>query len=248
MIAILRTKSPLRRYGAYRPRSIDDVAEIATHPSRWECEWHFGIATADSGFGFSIFPAFTSRAFSFAIRFSNSDAGSSFGSCGTSLPRTARSRMKRRRRGIASGASAMRSIVCEQAFGVHRASASARIAFNWSRKLAVSASAAFRLCQQLLRVAVVVGHRVRVLDVEVVAARLHLLGRDLPAPAASPRGPCASRRPTSRCSLADARRGSAWSSSRLSGPRARGARRTRCPWSARPSRRTAGWCRCGRRA
>ena len=56
-----------------------------------------------------ISPAFTSRAFSFAIRFSNSDAGSSFGSCGTSLPRTARSRMKRRRRAIASGASAIRS-------------------------------------------------------------------------------------------------------------------------------------------
>ena len=49
------------------------------------------------------------RSFSAAIRFSNSDAGSSFGSCGTSLPRTARSRMKRRNRAIASGASAMRS-------------------------------------------------------------------------------------------------------------------------------------------
>ena len=38
-------------------------------------------------------PALSSRAFSFAIRFSSSDAGSSFGSCGTSLPRTARLRM-----------------------------------------------------------------------------------------------------------------------------------------------------------
>ena len=34
-----------------------------------------------------------SAAISFAIRFSSSDAGSSFGSCGTSLPRTARLRM-----------------------------------------------------------------------------------------------------------------------------------------------------------
>ena len=71
-------------------------------------------------------------------------------------------------------------VVREQAFGVHRASASARIAFNWSRRLAVSASAALSFGQQFLRVAVVVGHRVRVLDVEVVAARLHLLGRHLP--------------------------------------------------------------------
>ncbi len=52
-------------------------------------------------------PAFTSRAFSFAIRFNNSAAGSSFASCATSFPRTARSRMKRRKRAIASGASAI---------------------------------------------------------------------------------------------------------------------------------------------
>jgi hypothetical protein len=45
------------------------------------------------GAPFLIFPDFTSRAFSAAIRFSNSDAGSSFGSCGTSLPHTARLRM-----------------------------------------------------------------------------------------------------------------------------------------------------------
>ena len=37
--------------------------------------------------------ALTNAPSSFAIRFSNSDAGSSFGSCGTSLPRTARLRM-----------------------------------------------------------------------------------------------------------------------------------------------------------
>ena len=43
------------------------------------------------------------------IRLNNSLAGSSLGSCGTSLPRTARSRMKLRRRATASGASAMRS-------------------------------------------------------------------------------------------------------------------------------------------
>ena len=53
--------------------------------------------------------------------------------------------------------------------------------------------------KQVLRVAVVVGDGVRVLDVEVVAARLHLVGGDLPGDLGSPRGPCASRRPTSRC-------------------------------------------------
>ena len=49
-----------------------------------------------SGLGFLIFPCFTSSAFSAAIRFSSSDAGSSFGSCGTSLPRTASSRISSR--------------------------------------------------------------------------------------------------------------------------------------------------------
>ena len=63
------------------------------------------VSISGSGFSFLISPAFTSRAFSVAIRFNNSDAGSSFGSCSTNFPRTARSRMKRRKRGIASGAS-----------------------------------------------------------------------------------------------------------------------------------------------
>ena len=53
--------------------------------------------------GFRISPAFTSRAFSTAIRFNNSDAGSSFGSCSTSFPRTARSSTNRRKRGMTSG-------------------------------------------------------------------------------------------------------------------------------------------------
>ena len=50
----------------------------------------FGLSARNSYFGFLIFPAFTSRAFSAAMRFSSSEAGSSFGSCGTSLPRTAK--------------------------------------------------------------------------------------------------------------------------------------------------------------
>ena len=89
--------------------------------------------------------------------------------------------------------------------------------------------------------------RMGVLDVEIVAARLDFLGADLPGcgrllPA------LASRRPTSRCSLANARGGWAWSSNRLFGPPAPGARKTRCPWSARPFRRTAGSCRWRHRA
>ena len=69
--------------------------------------------------GFLISPASTNRAFSTAIRFNNSDAGSSSGSCGTSFPRTAKSRINRRRRGTASGPSAMRSEVRKQVYGVH---------------------------------------------------------------------------------------------------------------------------------
>ena len=46
-----------------------------------------------NGFCFFIFPSFTSWAFSCAIRLSSSEAGSSFGSCGTSLPITASCRM-----------------------------------------------------------------------------------------------------------------------------------------------------------
>ena len=65
------------------------------------------------------FPPSPTAAFSSAIRFNSSDAGSSFGSCGTSLPRTARLRMNRRRRGMASGASAIQVEVGEQVFGVH---------------------------------------------------------------------------------------------------------------------------------
>ena len=48
-------------------------------------------------------PLLTSRVFPFAMRFSSSEAGSSFASCGTSLPRTARLRMVWRRALIWSG-------------------------------------------------------------------------------------------------------------------------------------------------
>jgi len=47
--------------------------------------------------------------FSFLVLRSNSTTGSSLGSCSTNFPRTARSRIKRLRRGMASGASLMRS-------------------------------------------------------------------------------------------------------------------------------------------
>ena len=55
---------------------------------------------------------FTNRVFSALIRFNNSAAGSSFGSWSTSFPRTAKSRINLRRRGIASGASLIRSKCC----------------------------------------------------------------------------------------------------------------------------------------
>ena len=51
-----------------------------------------GSSNTSIGFGVLISPASTSRAFSAAIRFSSSDAGSSSRSCSTSLPRTARLR------------------------------------------------------------------------------------------------------------------------------------------------------------
>ena len=54
------------------------------------------------------------------------------------------------------------------------------MALSWSRRVAVRFSASFELGQQFLGVAVVVCHGVRVLEVEVVAAGLHLVGRDLP--------------------------------------------------------------------
>ena len=47
-------------------------------------------------------------------------------------------------------------IAGEQAFGVHRTSASARIAFNCSRKAAVSDLGGGQLLQELLRVPIVV--------------------------------------------------------------------------------------------
>src|SRR5258706_2489105 len=55
----------------------------------------------DGDFSPLISPAFTSLAFSFEIRFSNSPAGSSFESWGTSLPSTSRSTIKRPSRAIA---------------------------------------------------------------------------------------------------------------------------------------------------
>ena len=54
------------------------------------------------------------------------------------------------------------------------------MAFSWSRRAAVLLLGLVELGQQFLGVAVVVGDGVRVLDVEVVAAGLHLLGGDLP--------------------------------------------------------------------
>ena len=50
---------------------------------------------ASCGVALLIYPDVTNRAFSAAIRFNSSEAGSSFGSCGTSFPRRAKSRMKR---------------------------------------------------------------------------------------------------------------------------------------------------------
>jgi hypothetical protein len=58
-----------------------------------------------------------------------------------------------------------------------------------------------------------------------------------------PHGPCASARPTSRCSLAGARSGSAWSLNRLSAHRARGAQMSFVGWPFSKNSRFSGRCR-----
>jgi hypothetical protein len=93
---------PVLHYGGLEGRFLLFVTST-TDPKR---EGSFRKGTA--ALSFLISPALISRAFSAATRFSSSDARSSFGFCGTSFPRTAKSRMRRRRRGMASGASPMR--------------------------------------------------------------------------------------------------------------------------------------------
>ncbi len=77
---------------AHIPRLIN---RVHSHPSGNSNGFSSSLISG-SGFCFLILPCFTSSAFSAAIRFSSSDAGSSFGSCGTSLPRTASSRISSR--------------------------------------------------------------------------------------------------------------------------------------------------------
>ena len=74
---------------------IKSPSLLSSHPSGNSNGFSSSLISG-SGFCFLIFPCFTSSAFSAAIRFNNSDAGSSFGSCGTSLPRTASSRISSR--------------------------------------------------------------------------------------------------------------------------------------------------------
>ena len=92
----------------------------------------------------------------------------------------------------------------QQSVGIHRTSASARIAFKRSRKAAGFGLGGSQFLQQFLRVAVVVVLHVRVLDVEVVATRLDLVGRHLPGalrllPALTVRPPHQSMQPC-KCS------------------------------------------------
>lgn len=70
------------------------VSVVHSHPSGNSNGFSSSLISG-SGFAFN-FPLFHQLCFSAAIRFSSSDAGSSFGSCGTSLPRTASSRISSR--------------------------------------------------------------------------------------------------------------------------------------------------------
>ncbi|MNF68590.1 hypothetical protein D3C84_504500 [compost metagenome] len=69
--------------------------EVQHHPAGKSNDI-FSSAISASAFCFLIFPSATNLAFSSAMRISNSLAGSSLGSCGTSLPRTASSRINLR--------------------------------------------------------------------------------------------------------------------------------------------------------
>ena len=86
-------------------------------------------APGGSGLGFASFPSLTSRAFSAVIRSRSKHAGSSPGSCGTSLPRIASWRMACRRGATSAGAvnrSSMRSAMRVQAAPTAPASRASR--------------------------------------------------------------------------------------------------------------------------
>ena len=90
--AWVQEAGPLGKWRSIRPGREEDVCRFGTR-----------------FLGFRIVPEFMSRAFSAAMRFSNSDAGSSMGFCSTNFPRTARSSTNQRRWLTASGASDTRS-------------------------------------------------------------------------------------------------------------------------------------------
>ena len=149
--------TPSRVSGAsLRGLNTPILGKLRPAPIRRNRKRRFGTARRSLSASL-ISPAFTSRAFSFAIRFSNSDAGSSFGSCGTSLPRTARSRTKRRSRAIASGASA----IAHNARAGVRHSSGQRLGEDRLQLVAQARRLGLgwrKIGQQRFRVAVVVGH------------------------------------------------------------------------------------------
>ncbi|MNJ49063.1 hypothetical protein D3C77_442780 [compost metagenome] len=68
---------------------------VITHPSGNSNGLSSSLISGKA-LGFLIFPSFTSRPFSAAMRSNSTEAGSSQGSCGTNLPRTASSRISSR--------------------------------------------------------------------------------------------------------------------------------------------------------
>lgn len=75
---------------------IECILQATPRPPNRQLKNCSSSDTSGSAFVFLIFPSATNRAFSSAIRLSNPLAGSSFGSCGTNLPRTASSRISSR--------------------------------------------------------------------------------------------------------------------------------------------------------
>ena len=94
--------------------------------------------TGGKGFDFFIAPILSSVILSPAIRCNSSEAGSSFGSCGTSLPRTARLKMVWRRALIWSGRVVRRArLLRAKVTSCRNVSGSGAGALRWA-KLAVA--------------------------------------------------------------------------------------------------------------
>ena len=104
--------------------------------------------------GLRTSPAFTRRAFSFVILFSNSDAGSSRVSCGHQLPPHRQVQNESSQPGDSTRRVGHAVVQSEQALGVHRSSASAKIVLSWSRSAARLRLRRVQRREQRLRIAV----------------------------------------------------------------------------------------------